>query len=379
MKNPNPWLRSAYWDGFWMLSGIWLLVILAVYNSAPRILRLIFIILTLILGIAHRFATSFNAFCNPAYRPLLLRQYPRFVLLPIAIFLAVFAFVFMPLSVIPLGLMVKAQILATIFFLYNTFHVGIQHYGVISIYRMRSRQDLSGGFKKYEKLFCLAVGSVLVALAQVGHGAKVVKDSILYRWWPQTSFTALFHFLKIIAPVSIICLTVIFYIFEFRSKKISLPKILYVTGLSAQGVLAYFLQPLSFFILWIAQHWIVSVALAAHMAQNDRSDTQSVSLWYKWIGGISRRFWLTVLVLCAVSIFLTPLIYSAFNPNRFKNLPILFSLLQPAFSIPWIASFFIAFNSASVYMHFVIDRAIFRFADPSVRSVSLPLLFADKS
>src|SRR5688572_17109936 len=74
----NPWLRSAFWDGFWMLSGIWLLGILAFFSSMPDLLKTVLIIFTLALWLSHRFATTFNAFCTPAYRPLLVEQRVRF-------------------------------------------------------------------------------------------------------------------------------------------------------------------------------------------------------------------------------------------------------------------------------------------------------------
>lgn len=359
-----------------MLSGIWLLAVLAIFSSAPHFLKTVLVAFTLVLWLSHRFATTFNAFCNPAYRPLLVEQRLRFVIAPILIFLFVFAFIFAPMSIISLDIWSKAQLLATLFFLYNTYHFGVQHYGVISIYRIRSGQNLGAGFKKYEKFYCLVVGSAFVALAQIGHGAEVVQDSMLYRFWSQASFDSLFHALKIIAPITIGVLTVFFYIFEFKSEKVSFPKVLYVASLAIQGVLAYFLEPLAFLILWGVQHWMVSVALAAHMAQNDKSDTQSLSHWYRFWGAVGRRFWPTVVILAGVSILLTPLLQYSIHPDKIKEGPEFLSSLEPLFAIQWAVSLFIAFNFASVYVHFVMDRAIFRFSNPSARKISIPLLFA---
>lgn len=135
------WLRSAVWDSFWMLSGIWLLAPLVALSGMPAALKGLLIAATLILWLSHRFATTYNAFCTPAYRHLVREQRTRFLAWPLMITLATFGFVFAPGWLIPLDSWGKVQVLGTIFFLYNSYHFGIQHYGVLSIYRIRAGQD----------------------------------------------------------------------------------------------------------------------------------------------------------------------------------------------------------------------------------------------
>ena len=375
MQPPNVWLRSAVWDGFWMLSGIWLLAPLWMFSSTPSALKSLLIVATLILWLSHRFATTYNAFCTPAYRHLLREQRIRFLVWPLMITLATFGFVFAPSWLIRLDSWGKVQVLGTIFFLYNSYHFGIQHYGVLSIYRIRAGQGHAGWLKRYERFFAIAVGTVLVAIAQICHGAEVVRDSIVYNVVPRESFMAAFGVLRVVAPVVVLALAGVFYVGECRSKPASFPKVLYIAGLTLQGVLAYFLDPISFLILWGVQHWLVSVALGARMAQNDASEVPADSRWYRFWSRFNKGFWPTVFVLCLASIILTPFFQFAVHPEKLTENAKCFSFLSPVLANTVLANVFIALNFVSVYIHFVMDRAIFRFSDPAVRKISVPLLF----
>ena len=371
----NVWLRSASWDGFWMLSGIWLLMPLFVFTRVPHGVQGMLIVATLILWLSHRFATTYNAFCTPAYCSLVRQNRMRFMIWPIAAILSTLGFVFVPNTILPIDTWGKVQVLGTIFFLYNSYHFGVQHYGVLSIYRIRAGQSHSGWLKRYEKIFCIAVGTILVAIAQVCHGAEVVHDSIIYNIFPRELFMSLFGVLRVAAPIIVVILTAVFYWGESRNKPISLPKILYVTGLMFQGILAYFLEPISFLFLWGVQHWLVSVALGVHMTQNDVTELPVDSRWYRFWNKFNKGFWPTVFVLCFISIILTPLFQFAVHPEKMNEARFL-SFLSPLLANTVLLNFFIAMNFSSVYVHFIMDRAIFRFSDPATRKISVPLLFA---
>ena len=375
IQPPNVWLRSAAWDGWWMLSGIWLLAPLLMFSSTPSALKSPLIVATLILWLSHRFATTYNAFCTPAYRHLVQEQRTRFLLWPLMMTLATFGFVFAPHGLVALDRWGKIQVLGTVFFLYNSYHFGIQHYGVLSIYRIRAGQGHTGWLKRYERFFAIAVGTVLVAMAQICHGAEVVQDSIIYNVVPREAFMSAFSILRVVVPVVVLILAVVFYVGEFRSKPASLPKILYVAGLTLQGALAYFLDPLSFLILWGVQHWLVSVALGARMAQNDTSEVPMDSRWYRFWDRFNKGFWPTVFVLCLASVILTPLFQFAVHPEKLIKEVSSFSFLSSMLANTVFSNLCIAMNFVSVYVHFVMDRAIFRFSDPAVRRISVPLLF----
>lgn len=370
-----PWLRSAAWDGFWMLSGLWLIVPVLGFSRLPGALNGLLIISSLLLWLAHRFATTFTAFCTPAYRGLVREQSARFLVLPALIFILVFGFVFTPEAVIRLDNWAKIQVLGTIFFLYNTYHFGVQHYGVLSIYRGRAGQSSSTGFKRYEKAFCLLVGGVVVAVAQIGHGAEVVQDSLVYKIVERESLGAAFQNFQLAAPVLVLVAAAVFYFHELKEEHPSSPKMLYVAGVAFQAILAWFLEPLPFLILWGVQHWLVSVALAGHMAENDTSPVPESSLWYRFWSPFSRGFWMAVLVLSLASLVLAPLFEYSVHPAKINGGPAFLAFLGPLLEKESLVHLFIALSFATVFLHFVMDRAIFRFSDAAVRNVTLPLLF----
>lgn len=371
-----PWLRSPAWDGFWMLSGLWLLLPIALLAGRPQPLTLALLGATGLFWISHRIATLHTAFCVPAYRGLVREQRARFVLLPAAICLAVLAFVYAPAKVVPLDNWGRIQVLGSIFFLYNTYHFGVQHYGVLSIYRIRAGQAPSGWLKGYERVLCLVVGGGLVACAQIGHGAQVVHDSLIYQWVSREEISAATGSLRVAAAVLVVLMSVIYYAGELRMPAPSSPKTLYVAGLALQGVLAYFLSPVAFLFLWGIQHWLVSVGLAAHMAQNDSSPIPAQSRWYAFWERSNRNFWPTVLGLCLVSVVLSPLFDYSVHGDTMTDGQFVARLVAPVLSLEPLAQLFVALSFASVYVHFVMDRAIFRFSDPAVRKVSGPLLFS---
>ena len=150
-KSTNVWLRSPAWDGFWIQSGLWLLIPVLGLADLPNAAQWLLIVAVLLLWLPHRFATAYNAFCTPAYQHLIRVQWIRFCAAPIAIFAATFLFVFGPESVVPWDLIARVQILATIFFLYNSYHFAAQHFGVLSIYRIRASQPQDPSRKRLEK------------------------------------------------------------------------------------------------------------------------------------------------------------------------------------------------------------------------------------
>jgi len=317
----------------------------------------------------------YSAFCCPAYRELVREQHFRFVVAPCLIFLLTFIFIYLPdLWISPVA---KLLILGSIFFIVNSYHFAVQHYGVLSIYRIRAGQSTTEKFKAYEKNVCLIVGGLLVAVGQICHGAEVVDESLFYQLFSRERVHAVLGIMQVLAPMLILALVVPLLRAELRHERSSTPKIVYLVGLAIQGIAAFFLDPLPFLILWAVQHWLVSVALAAHMAENDRSEVDPGTLprWYRFWRPVSRKFLFTVAALVLLSLLLTPLLRVPINLLRGSEVPQLSAWLIPYLQYEKVILFLIALNFASVYVHFVYDRAIFRFSNPSVRKVSVPLLF----
>ena len=95
-----PWVRGPLWDGFWILSALWLapiVLFLAHGYSNPESspLDLLYFGLTALFWIGHRLSSTYLAYCTEAYRPLLRAQPIRFVVLPVLITAGCFA-LFLP-------------------------------------------------------------------------------------------------------------------------------------------------------------------------------------------------------------------------------------------------------------------------------------------
>ncbi len=73
-----PWVRGPLWDGFWMLSALWLAPIVlwlahGYSNPESSPLDLLYFGLTALFWIGHRLSSTYLAYCTEAYRPLLRR------------------------------------------------------------------------------------------------------------------------------------------------------------------------------------------------------------------------------------------------------------------------------------------------------------------
>src|SRR3989442_6617200 len=87
-KSPSPWVRGPVWDGFWILSALWLAPIVlwlahGYSNPESSPLDLLYFGLTALFWIGHRLSSTYLAYCTEAYRPLLREQPIRFVILPL--------------------------------------------------------------------------------------------------------------------------------------------------------------------------------------------------------------------------------------------------------------------------------------------------------
>ena len=84
---------------------------------------------------------------------------------------------------------------------------------------------------------------------------------------------------------------------------------------------------------------------------------------------------MAVLVLSLASLVLAPLFEYSVHPAKINGGPAFLAFLGPLLEKESLVHLFIALSFATVFLHFVMDRAIFRFSDAAVRNVTLPLLF----
>jgi hypothetical protein len=99
-KWSSSWVRGPVWDGFWILSALWLATIVlwlahGYSNPESNPLDLLYFGLTALFWIGHRLLSTYLAYCTEAYRPLLREQPIRFVVLPFFVTAGCFA-LFLP-------------------------------------------------------------------------------------------------------------------------------------------------------------------------------------------------------------------------------------------------------------------------------------------
>src|SRR4051812_41600547 len=166
------WVRGPAWDSFWMLSALWLAPIVlwlsrgyADPEKSP--LDILYFGLTALFWIGHRFCSTYLAYATEAYRPLLRTQPVRFVVLPALITLGCFALFLPGDSVLPWTRQERVLVVALIDYAWLTWHFASQHFGALSLYRVRSGRARSPRTRTLDKSFALLVGGLLVFVADL--------------------------------------------------------------------------------------------------------------------------------------------------------------------------------------------------------------------
>src|SRR3954462_1801274 len=103
---PSVWVQGPAWDGVWMLSALWLtpLAWWLARGHADRQgpLDTLYLVITALFWIGHRFGSAWLAYATEAYRPLLRAQPLRFVAMPLLVTAACFAILLPPDTALPL-------------------------------------------------------------------------------------------------------------------------------------------------------------------------------------------------------------------------------------------------------------------------------------
>ena len=263
-----PWVRGPLWDGFWILSALWLapIVLLLAHgysNPESSPLDLLYFGLTALFWIGHRFSSTYLAYCTEAYRPLLREQPIRFIALPIFITAGCFA-LFLPAdSALPWTREERLIGLAIIDYACVTYHFAAQHFGALSLYRSRADRGSCIQTRRFDRFFALTAGGVLVFVADILAGAVAYQDQWVDRWFPAWIVSAE-NGIRGGAMLALLAVTAVMLIAELRTPRWSLPRVLYIVGLAVMVGLA--LRPRSLFlflVIWTSQHWILATGLAS--------------------------------------------------------------------------------------------------------------------
>jgi len=375
----SPWVRGAAWDLVWLQSALWLAplaVLLARGFEDPTEspLDALFLVLTALFWIGHRIGSAWLAYATTAYRPLLRAQPLRFVFAPIGIAAACCLILLPGDAAFPLTRAERVIALVLVDYLFVTHHFAAQHFGMLSLYRVRAGRAASAWTRRVDLLFALGVGGALVVLAEAVGEMNVFRGEWLAgldRSWLEASA----GWLRAAAGALVATATVAVFVLEARAAQPSLPRVLYAAGVAAMVACAlYSERPFLFVVMWAAQHWLVATALATRVAQAEPAPPQG-SLLRGALHAVNRRPWALLLVLGALSVLLMPVMeVEAASAEGVAYGERVFGAFAAALrESDWLPAL-LALGFASGFLHYWLDRAVYRLSDPGVRSAARGLL-----
>ena len=372
------WIRNPFWDGLWSLNGLWLVGLLwwlARDHEAPADSPAdsAYLVLTLCFWIGHRVGSGYLAYCTSAYRPLLRSQPVRFVVVPILITVAVFTIVLPPDDMLPITRTRRIFWLVMLDYLLVSYHFAGQHYGLLSLYRVRAGQSRDAGARRVDRWYALGIGGVVVIAAEViaGNGAhqSAWLDPLLDVPWILDHGAALAWSGSALVGLATLALLIA----EWRRPDRSAPRALYVVSIAAMVTMAFHVDPLLFLMVWTAQHWLTATGLASRVAAGEPAP--GPARWYGFWHRINRRPASVVIVLALASALLMP----AMEVEAEADPVLRYSARLVPFFAEWLSQpglfpVLAALALTTGFVHYALDRAVYRLSDPDVRSAARGLI-----
>jgi hypothetical protein len=375
----SPWVRGPVWDGFWMLSALWLapvVVLLARGYSNPESspLDLLYFGLTALFWIGHRLSSTYLAYCTEAYRPLLRAQPIRFVVLPLLVTAGCFALFLPGDSALPWTREERLIGLAIVDYAWVTYHFASQHFGALSLYRARAGRGSCIHTRRMDRLFALTVGGVLVLVADILAGTVAYQDEWIDRWPFVAWIVSAQNGIRGGAIFVLFIATAVMLFAEARASRWSLPRVLYIVGIAVMVGLA--LRPRSLFlflVIWTSQHWILATGLGSQTPRAEPAPTSGS------VRGVLHRLnirpWAVVLFLMTLSVVLLPLFEVEANreTGTYYGDRIFGAIATQLRTSSWVPAL-VALGFATGFIHYLLDRSVYRISDPQVRAAASGLV-----
>ena len=378
-KFSSRWVRGPLWDGFWMLSALWLapIVLLLAHgysNPESSPLDLFYFGLTALFWIGHRLGSTYLAYCTEAYRPLLRQQPVRFVMLPIVVTAGCFA-LFLPTdSALPWTREERLIGLAIIDYACVTYHFAAQHFGALSLYRSRADRSRCIQTRRLDRFFALTAGGVLVFVADILAGAVAYQDQWIDRWsfaeWIVTAQDGI----RGGAILVLFIATAIMLFAEAREPRWSPPRVLYIVGIAVMVGLA--LRPRSLFlflVIWTSQHWILATGLASQTPSAESAPTTGIVR--RFLHKLNVRPLAIILLLMVLSLVLLPIFEVEANgqTGTYYGDRIFGAFATQLRTSIWVPAL-LALGFATGFIHYLLDRSVYRMSDPQVRAAASGLV-----
>ncbi len=372
------WIKSPGWDLVWVLNAWWLAPLVLVLARGHDDIRAspvdaLFFALAVPLWLGHRVSSAWLAYATPAYRPLLSTQRLRFVVVPLAIAVTCFALLLAPESVLPMPLTERVVWFAIVDYLLVSYHFAAQHFGLLSLYRARAGRASDAITRRLDRWFSLVVGGGFVVVADALTGSIAFQDRWIDPLLGSAGTDVFARTLRDGGIFIVVVLTVLMLRVELRSKRPSVPRLAYVIGVTAMvlfGLLAR--DPFLFIVLWSVQHWSSAMGLASLAAS--RGEQVPGAHWQRLLTPINRRGWAVLLMLAVASTLLLPVLEVEAVTDEYAYADRIFGdAARWLRSSPFVPAL-LALGFATGFIHYVLDRAAFRFSSPDVRKAGRGLL-----
>lgn len=377
-STPTRWIRSPAWDFVWILNALWLAPLVLLLAQGHDDVRaspvdVLFFALAVPLWFGHRVSSAWLAYATPAYRHVLATQRLRFVVAPLSIAAACFALLLAPESLLPMPLTERVVWLAVVDYLLVSYHFAAQHFGLLSLYRARAGRASDPTARRLDRWFALVVGGGFVVVAEALAGSIVFQDRWIDPLLGSDGADLLSRTLHDGGIVLVVILTVLMLRVELRSQRPSLPRMAYVVGVSAMVLFAFLARaPFLFIVLWSVQHWSSAMGLAS-LAASGGAQAPGAH-WQRLLAPVNRRGWAVLLVLAILSILLLPVMEVQAVTDEYAYADRIFGdgalWLRSSPFVPAL----LALGFASGFIHYLLDRAAFRFSSPDVREAARGLL-----
>jgi hypothetical protein len=371
----SPWIRGAAWDAFWMQSALWLIPVALLLASghedpAESPLDLLVFGLVALFWLGHRFGSAWLAYATSAYRPLLRSDRVRFVFVPLSITAVCFAVMLPADDVLPLSRADRALALATLDFVLVTYHFAAQHYGVLSLYRVRSGRSADMPARRRDRLFALGVGGAIVLVVEAVTDSAAFRDLRVGTWLDREWISASTGTLRVVATALVALLTLAHIVADLRTPKVSLPRVLYVVGVAgmvAGGLLTD--HPFLFVAVWTGQHWLAASALATRVARAEPEPPAAPVR--RALHAVNRRPWALFAVLALLSVFLLPFfeVEAGRSDSTYYGDRIFGAFAVALRTSSWVPAL-LALGFATGFLHYWLDRVVYRVSRPAVREAA---------
>ncbi|MFN3202027.1 MAG: hypothetical protein ACE366_26715 [Bradymonadia bacterium] len=342
------WIGGGFWDAFWVLNGVWLMLL--AWPFIPEdgrgwgTLHLVYFVPTALLWLGHRFSSTWLAWFSAAYRPVRRRHPVRFFVVPFAVATLAFFWLLAPMSLVPIEPGVRLLWLGVIDFGLITWHFSAQHFGVLRLYRARAGDR---GGRRLDRLVALGLGGAAIVVAELFVGTSLILDA-----WPQ--WQRPWHSFRAWAEGPVMVIIAASTIWALIRGPAHLGHRLYVVQLGALALGAMVLPPAAFVFAWTIQHWSVAMALAGRV--------------------VGPRPWRWMLMMMVVSVLALPWLEADVAQSADAYGPFLFPTLSAWIQASPLVPTLVAAGFATGFVHYTLDRAVFRLSDPEVRAAAAHLL-----